>query len=133
MSEDRNKPRNLGRLLGNIVNYMRADSKGRIPRRSKPVEQTVPRKVCKVCLKPFDLITVKITAERMVESGVCPDCQKQLDAGMMACVCGANPGAFIKPNEKLKDMAGKILQVSHQVWEEIKRQDAQKKGNGHAN
>lgn len=130
MSDDPNGPRNLRNLLGNIVSYANNHSRGRIPRKRKPVEQTVPRKVCKVCLKPFDFITIKIKAERTVEGAVCPECQKELDAGMIACCYANNPGAFIKPTEELKDMAGQILQVTRDVWEAIQTKAAKKNGNG---
>lgn len=131
VSSDPNAPRHLNRLLGNIVKYMNDDSRGRIPRR-KPVEETMPRKVCKVCLKPFDFITVKIKGERTVEGAVCPDCQKELDAGMIACCYANNPGAFIKPPPQLQDMAGQIMQVTREIWDEIKRQAAPKNGKPHA-
>ena len=130
MSDDPKAPRNLDKLLGHIVKYITDDSRGRIPHRRKPVEQTVPRKLCKICLKPFDFITIKIKAERTVEGAVCPDCQKELDAGMIACCYANNPGAFIKPSAQLQDMAGQILQVSREVWEAIQTNVAKKKSNG---
>lgn len=130
MPDDPKAPRNLNRLLGNIVDYVRDDSRGRIPHRRKPVEHTVPRKLCKICLKPFDFITIKIKAERTCEGAVCPDCQIELNAGMIACCYANNPGAFIKPTPELQDMDGKILQVTREVWEAIQTQVGKKKSNG---
>ena len=130
MSDDPKAPRNLDKLHGYIVKYSQDHSRGRIPHRRKPVEQTVPRKLCKICLKPFDFITIKIKAERTVEGAVCPDCQLELNAGMIACCYANNPGAFIKPPSQLQDMAGQILQVTREVWEAIRTNVAKKKSNG---
>ena len=130
MNDDSKSPRNLDRLLGNIVKYVSDDVRGKIQRRRKPVEHTVPRKMCKICLKSFDFITVKINAERTVEGAVCPDCRKELDRGKTACCYANNPGAFILMPLKDKDMHGQILQVTREVWEAIQAKVAKKKSNG---
>lgn len=115
MNDDPNKPRHLAKLLGNVVKYIRDDKRGRIPR--KPKETVVPRKVCKICVKSFDFITVKIKAERDVEAAVCENCQKFLDEGCIAIVQGTR-FAFIKAlNNRCADMRGKIVMVSKQVMD----------------
>lgn len=80
---------------------------------------TLPRKCCKICIKQFDMAYVP--SDTRVEPATCDECQKQLDAGMIACVSDTR-FAFIKPkNEKMDDLRGTIVQVSGKTMDEIQR------------
>jgi hypothetical protein len=128
MPDDPKAPRNLDKLLGNVIKYIRDDVRGKIPRRVKPVEHTVPRQVCKICVAQFDFITVKIQADRSVEGGICPDCQKHLDDGEIGCIQGTRY-AFIKPtNNRLADLKGKVIKVTKPVMDLIQKQSKPKGG-----
>lgn len=81
---------------------------------------TLPRKCCKICIKQFDMAYVP--SDTRVEPATCDECQKQLDAGMIACVSDTR-FAFISPkNEDMNDLKGAIVQVRKETMDLIEKQ-----------
>jgi hypothetical protein len=82
--------------------------------------ETRDTKCCKVCCTTFDKKLVSLDAP--LEAGVCKDCQKVLDEGYIGIIHG-NEYAFIKPaSDKFKDLAGTVIHVCQDTFEEAKRQ-----------
>jgi hypothetical protein len=96
------------------------------PAKEPPLQ---PTKVCEVCSVLFDM---KRGFEGDIESGVCVECQRELDKGLTAFVATDRWAFGTSP--LLEDMVGKIVHVSNRTMDELeKRFESQKKeSNGNA-
>jgi hypothetical protein len=76
-----------------------------------------PTKLCEVCSLLF---AFKTGFDGQIQSAVCADCQKQLDAGLIALV--SDDRYAFGSSSTLPDMAGKIVQIKKETMDEIEKQ-----------
>jgi len=117
-------------LKAMLPSFIKGMAKKRTIGRGAPTLTRRPKKVCKVCGLLWDYKLLKVSEETNIESVNCEVCQKQLDDGCAALVCGEKY-AFIKSNS-LQDWAGTIQRVSPNVMDAIEKElgAAKLKANG---
>lgn len=86
--------------------------------------KTVFRQCCTICAKMFDPAITKIEAP--VTMSLCSDCKAKLAEGYTACVT-KDAFAFVR-SAHLKEhgQAGKIIQVSQETFDQIKKLNDEK-------
>jgi hypothetical protein len=110
---------NLKRLFKQLPGLVKLRQKAAAKHATKA---TLPRQFCVICAKLFDLVYRDKNEE--VKKGICPDCKQQLDDGCFVAVGSVDDKrfAFLMPNEKQKDMAGKIVPVDKETMDLIFKQ-----------
>lgn len=78
-----------------------------------------PKKVCPVCGLLYEHKFMKASDETDIKTQNCQPCQKQLDDGCVALVCG-DKFAFVK-TQALEDFAGQIKQISPYVMAAVEK------------
>lgn len=114
------RPRGLRAALGIIGAHVKRSIKRRRAGYSR-----APRQVCKVCAAMFDFAT--IAPDATVQVSLCSDCKAKLAEGYTACVT-KDAFAFVR-SAYLKEhgQAGKIVQVSQETFDQIKKRNDEKK------
>lgn len=110
----------LKKLFHALPGYV-AQHKKKMEDRAKmrATHANLPRKVCNVCGVGFDI--AYIAKDSTTEVATCKDCQSKLDSGHIAFIEGIRY-AFVKPtNNRLADMAGKIVKVGADVMDAIQK------------
>lgn len=106
-------------LLGGMQSMIDGIETGRISRTGSVTDTPpVPRNVCNVCGKTFNL--AKGSIPRPDESKSCTDCAASLSDGYTALKAG-NHFAFVK-SPAFHDLAGQILEISVPVMQRVKQQ-----------
>jgi hypothetical protein len=110
---------NLRRLFKQLPGMVKLQKKSAA---KHALKATLPRQFCAICAKPFDLV-YRDKGEQL-KKGICPDCKQQLDDGCFVAVGSVDDKrfAFLKPNEKQQDMAGKIVPVDKETMDMIFKQ-----------
>lgn len=109
-------PEFFRRLKDQLPSFREEVEKKRVRAGQTPVADMVPKKVCEVCGKGFDWGPIK---GPLPELAVCEKCEKQLGEGYTALKAD-NRYAFIK-SKSLEDMAGKIMEVSPEVMDQVQK------------
>jgi predicted nucleic acid-binding Zn ribbon protein len=104
-------PEFLRQLRANLPSMAKDVVSGK--RRGIPVPPTVPRKVCRICEKGFDLAAEKIDGPIVTDA--CPDCDARLKEGFTA-IKTSGRYAFVK-SARLDP--GTVLHVSKNVMDKI--------------
>ena len=110
----------LANLSAMLPSFIKGMAKKRAFGRGKPAQVRRPQKVCKVCGLLHDHALLSPNADLEIKPANCPPCQKMLDDGQIALVCGDKYAFATSP--KLSDWAGKIVHVSPHVMEAIEKE-----------
>jgi hypothetical protein len=103
-------------LPGYVESYKK---KAAAKKAMRATHATLPRKVCKICCKAFDLAYVR--KDDQIEAAVCEDCQKMLDTGHVALIEGMRYAFIMPKGDAMADMRGKIVPVSTETMNAIQK------------
>jgi hypothetical protein len=120
MSNDGPSPENLRHLRGMLPSFIDGMEQGKLTGRGRPA--TRPKCACGICGHAF---MGPWGAKEEIKT--CDHCQKLLDDGYTAIVCGLQY-AFIK-SPRLPDMAGKVMNVKPHVMAKVMQQFEDQKSN----
>jgi hypothetical protein len=89
--------------------------------RGKPFGRKVtpekrPRKICTVCMRPFDYAAVG--DDFQPGTGICEQCTGLLQEGYIAFTCGGEYAFARHPH--LADMAGKIVKLQPETFDKLR-------------
>lgn len=121
---DRHGPKNLDRLFGNMVDYMRKDGATRISLKSSKQPEGHPTAFCPICLVVHERTTL-VVGDTQMKSKNCPECQEQLDQGGIAIKCADGRHSFVWC-DALVDK-GPIIEVGKEEYDAIEAYVAQSK------
>lgn len=107
----------LKHLASMLPSYAAAVAQKKIGGKGRKEPPRVPRKLCPICGHGFD--HGPMTAP-LPEAIPCEVCQGDLDDGYTAFVSGDR--YIIAKSEHLADMAGKIIQLSPPVFEQLAKE-----------
>jgi len=122
---DPDGPKNLGKLFGDMNDYIRQHSRGELPaQKAKASEKPVmPHNVCRVCNKPFN--HSRIIVERPIVTDPCPQCNTLLKDGFTALTDGSR-FAFVKMPPTCADMVGMIVDLSKEEMDQVEKKKNEK-------
>lgn len=126
MNNDPLAPKLSANMLDNIIAEHRRRQKTNGFTVHKPVPKSEPNRFCKICTKVFH--SDAILAGPTMQAGVCPECQQELDKGMIAITCPIlGKHCFVYSFT----LAGKqqILECSEEVWNRLEEEYKKQKEN----
>lgn len=127
--KDPDAPKDLRKVFGALGGFKQRVREGKRKRilvngSGGKQKEKFPTAICEVCSGGYEWSHL-VTKELPKTDGQCPDCKRTLQEGHYAVVC-PDGYAFIKADDTVKELSGKVVKVRPQVFEQIKKKYADK-------